>query len=153
MQKKDMDTGGIVGLIARIRERANLLIEAELKARKARGIVPAHGAVLAVLFGQDGPVPIKAIVARVGRVKSTVTGMLYTLERWGYIRKTTCETDNRVTYVTLTDKGRAFREAFDAISEKLLRTVYGRMPERERRTLMKTLLRIEQNLKSAEGGD
>jgi len=153
MQKKDMGTSGIVGLIARIRERADLLIETELKARKAKGIVPAHGSILAVLFRQDGPVPIKAIVARVGRVKSTVTGMLYTLERHGYIRKMPCEMDNRVTHIVLTEKGRAFRADYDAISRKLLETVYGSMPERDRRTVMKRLLQIEQNLRSSAGGD
>ncbi len=146
-----MDTRGIVGLVARIRERANLLIEEELRARGVEGIVPAHGDVMNFLFRQDGPVPIKAIVKQVDRVKSTVTGMLNTLERWGYIRKTPCETDNRVTYITLTRKGRAFRKHFEAISEKLLKTVYGRMPDRERRALMELLLQIEQNLKSAEG--
>jgi len=153
MRKKDMDTGGIVGLIARIRERANLLIEKELKTRKARGIVPAHGSILAVLFREDGPVPIKAIVARVGRVKSTVTGMLYTLERYGYIRKMPCRTDSRVTHIVLTEKGRAFRADFEAISRKLRETVYGSMPERDRRTLMTRLLQIERNLKSAAGGE
>jgi DNA-binding MarR family transcriptional regulator len=148
-----MDTKGIVALIARIRERANLVIEDELNARGIEGIVPAHGSVLAFLFRQDAPVPIKAVVEDVGRVKSTVTEMLNTLERHGYIRKTPCETDNRVTYVTLTKKGRAFRKDFDAISDKLLTTVYGPMPTRDRRALMRLLSQVEQNLKAAEGGD
>jgi len=149
----NVDTRPIIGLIARVRERANLLIEEELRARGVEGILPAHGDVMSFLFHQDGPVPIKAIVEHVDRVKSTVTGMLNTLERHGYIRKTPCETDNRVTYITLTNKGKAFRKEFDAISEKLLKTVYGRMPERERRTLTKLLQQLEENLKSAEGGD
>lgn len=152
-QKIKLDTAGIVGLVARIRERANLLIEEELKARGVEGIVPAHGDVMNYLFHQDGPVPIKAIVEHVDRVKSTVTGMLNTLERWGYIRKTPCETDNRVTYITLSDKGRAFRDDFDAISRKLLKSVYGPMPKRDRRTIMNLLSRIERNLKSAQGDE
>jgi len=148
----EMDTKEVVALIARIRERANLLIVDEMKARGIEGIVPAHGAVLAFLFRQDSPVPIKAVVERVGRVKSTVTEMFNTLEQHGYIRKMPCKSDNRVTYVSLTGKGRAFRKVFDAISDKLLTTAYGQMPTRDRRVLMRLLSQVEQNLKAAGGG-
>ena len=82
-----MNTQGIVGQIARIRARANLFIEEQLQARGISGIVPAHGTVLAFLFRQTEPVPIKAVVQHAGRVKSTITGVLSTLERHRYVRR------------------------------------------------------------------
>ena len=141
-----MDTRGIIGQIARIREQANLLIEAELRQRSIEGIVPAHGPVLAFLFQQSRPVPIKTVVENVRRVKSTVTVMINTLEKHGYIRKSPSESDNRVTYVELTPKGRRFRKDFEDISKSLLTRVYGDMSEKDRERLVKQLENIESNL-------
>jgi DNA-binding MarR family transcriptional regulator len=141
-----MDTRGIVGQIARIREQANLLIEAELRQRSITGIVPAHGSVLAFLFQQSKPVPIKMVVEQVRRAKSTVTVMVNTLEKHGYVRKSPSENDNRVTYVELTPKGRRFRRDFEEISWVLLNKLYGDMNEKDRERLVKQLERIEANL-------
>ncbi len=141
-----MDTRGIVGQIARIREQANLLIEAELRRRSIAGIVPAHGAVLAFLFQQSRPVPIKTVVENVRRVKSTVTVMINTLEKHGYVRKLPSESDNRVTYVELTPKGRRFRRDFEEISRVLLNKIYGDMSEKDRERLVRQLEKIENNL-------
>jgi len=143
-----MNTRGIVGQIARIREQANLLIEKELRDRSIAGIVPAHGSVLNFLFKQSKPVPIKAVVEKVRRVKSTVTAMINTLERHGYVRKLPCETDNRVTYVELTRKGQRFRKDFDEISRVLLKQLYGDMNGNDRERLVKQLEQIEQNLRT-----
>ena len=141
-----MNTQGIIGQIARIREAANLLIETEIKARKLKGIVPAHGPALVFLFQQKKSVPIKAVVDSTGRVKSTVTVMINTLEKHGYIQKSPCETDSRVTHVQLTPKGRKLRKHFDEISSILIDKVYGNMAKTERETLVGQLNQIEQNL-------
>jgi DNA-binding MarR family transcriptional regulator len=146
---KDMDmieTRGIIGQIARIKEAANLLIEKELRERSIDGIVPAHGPALVFLFQQKEPVPIKAVVDRIGRVKSTVTVMINTLEKYGYVKKSPCEIDNRVTHIELTAKGRKIRKDFDAISVLLVDKLYGKMAKKDREELVGKLSRIEQNL-------
>ena len=121
------------GQIARIREKANALVETELKDRGIKGIVPAHGPVLAFLLRQSEPVPIKAVVERVSRrVKSTVTVTIRTLEKHGYLRKSPCETDARVTYVELTAKGRGLQKDFEEISQALRSKLYGDMSEKDR---------------------
>ena len=144
------DPKGIAATVARIRERANLVIERELRARGVVGIVPAHGPVLKLLLEQDTPVPIKAVVEDVGRVKSTVTVMIQTLERHGYLRKLPCEADNRATLVELTAAGRALRDDFEAISSKLLDRVYGDMPLADRERLIALLDQVERNLGEQE---
>ena len=148
MMKKEhnMNTEGIIAQIARIRESANALIEAELRKRSIKGIVPAHGAALVFLFQQTKSVPIKAVVEGTGRVKSTVTVTINTLEKYGYVRKTPCETDSRVTYVELTQKGRALRKDFDEISTILREKIYGNMAKRDREKLIGLLAEIEQNM-------
>ncbi len=147
MDNSKMNTQGIIGQIARIREAANLLIEKELKARSIKGIVPAHGPALAFLFRQKKPVPIKAVVDSIGRVKSTVTVMINTLEKHGYLRKSPCETDNRVIHIELTAEGRKLRKHFDEISSILLDNTYGNMAVMHRKELVKQLNQIEQNLR------
>jgi DNA-binding MarR family transcriptional regulator len=140
------DVGGIAGQIARIREKANALIEKELSSRGIKGVVPAHGPVLSFLLQQSGPVPIRAVVESVRRVKSTVTVTIRTLEKHGYLRKFPSETDARVTYVELTPKGRGLRKDFEEISRALRSKLYDDMSERDRERLVRQLDRIEENL-------
>src|SRR4030042_5784756 len=134
-----MNTEGIIAQIARIRESANALIEAELRKRSIKGIVPAHGAALVFLFQQKKPVPIKAVVESTRRVKSTVTVMINTLERHGYLRKLPCETDNRVSLVELTPMGRKLRKDFAQISKALLGKLYGDVNMKDRQLLVSWL--------------
>jgi len=140
------DVRGIAGQIGRIREKANALIEKELRDRGIKGIVPAHGAVLSFLLQQSQPVAIKAVVENVRRVKSTVTVMIDTLVKHGYVHKLPCETDSRVTYVELTAKGRRLRRDFEEISQALLSKLYGDMSEKDRERLVRQLDKIEVNL-------
>lgn len=137
----------IVDQVARIREAANLLIEKELQARGLAGIMPAHGLVFAFLFRQSGPVPINALVQQSGRVKSTVTGMINTLEKYGYIKKQECTKDARSFLIGLTKKGKAIRKDFEDISAVLETRVYGDMPQDDRQRIMELLSLIEENLK------
>lgn len=140
------ETRGIVAQIARIRESANLLIEKELREHSIEGIVPAHGPVLLFLFQRSKPVPIKVVVENARRAKSTVTVMINTLQRYGYVRKLPCEADNRVTYVELTQKGRKLRKDFFDISRILITKLYGDMSDKDRERLVRQLEQIEQNL-------
>ena len=138
----------VIGQIARIREAANLLIEKELQARGITGIVPAHGAVLEFLFRQQEPVPIKSLVEHISRVKSTVTGIVATLERHGHLYRQGCELDARSTRVGLTDKGMALRHHFEEISALLSERTYGAMPYAVQQQLVALLSVIERNLTS-----
>lgn len=140
------DVREIAAQIGRIREKANALIESELKDRGIPGIVPAHGPVLAFLLRQKEPVPIKAVVESVGRVKSTVTVTIRTLEKYGYLCKFPSDTDRRVMYVELTPKGRGLRKDFEEISGTLRSRLYGDMSPKDRERLVEQLERIEANL-------
>ncbi len=143
---RSFEPEGLISQVARIHERANLLLKGALEKRKLKGLVPAHGSLLAYLFRQPEPVPIKDVVSAVGRVKSTVTGMLNTLERHGYIRRERDSSDSRVILVSLTDKGLGVREDFEHISKNLIDAVYGTMPQRDREKLIRLLDEVEQNL-------
>ncbi|MDZ8117977.1 MarR family winged helix-turn-helix transcriptional regulator [Pontiella agarivorans] len=135
--------------IGRIREHAALFIEQELKKEAIHGILPAHGIVLFFLFQQNHPVAMKEIVEKAGRVKSTVTGMVNTLEHHGYVEKFQSPEDGRVMLVQLTEKGRAIRPAFENISARMLEKLYGDMPQTDREKLIELLSQVLGNLKGA----
>lgn len=139
---------GILGQISRIREQANLLIEQELRNCDIEGILPAHGSILIYLFSQDKAVPMKQIVEKVGRVKSTVTGMIKTLEQYGYVEKFQSAEDGRIMLVQLTDKGRTLKSPMKDISTSLIKKVYGDMPESNRETLTALLQQVRSNLET-----
>lgn len=140
------NTHGIIGQISRIREQANLLIEQELRNAGLDGLLSAHGSILNFLLKQTEPIAIKEVVQKVGRVKSTVTGMMNTLESHGYVRKFKSADDGRVILVELTEKGRGVDAHFKAISSTLQERVYGDMPLEERETLVQLLGQIDHNL-------
>ena len=145
-ETRDKGTEGIIAQIARIRESANALIEAELRRRSIKGIVPAHGPVLLYLLKQNDPVPIKAVVEDVRRAKSTVTVMVNTLERHGYLRKLACDRDSRVTLIELTRTGLKLRKDFEEISFLLLERAYQGVSKKDRQTLVDLLAVVELNM-------
>lgn len=137
---------GIMAQIGRIREQAALFIEQELKKESIHGILTAHGIVLFFLFQQRQPVAMKEIVEKTGRVKSTVTGMVNTLEHHGYVEKFQSPEDGRVMLVQLTEKGRAIQPAFEKISTRMLEKLYGDMPQADQEKLVELLVQVRRNL-------
>lgn len=148
-RSRSQSPDSLVERISRIRDLSHLLIERELAARGIRGVLPAHGGVLAFLFRQTAPVPIKDLVAFTGRAKSTVTGVVQTLERHGYLERLVDQSDSRVWAIRLTSQGRALRADFEEISRQLLEAAYGRMAQQDRETLIGLLAQIEHNLGTA----
>jgi DNA-binding MarR family transcriptional regulator len=140
---------GIMAQIGRIREHAALFIEQELKKEAIHGILPAHGIVLFFLFQQQHPVAMKEIVEKASRVKSTVTGMVNTLEHHGYVEKFQSPEDGRVMLVQLTEKGRGIQPAFENISTRMLEKLYGDMPQADQEKLIELLTQVLINLKGA----
>jgi MarR family transcriptional regulator, organic hydroperoxide resistance regulator len=140
-----MNTDMVIDRIARIREKSNAFILAELSRRGVTGLAPSHGSLLAHLY-QGGPLPMGRLADLIRRKKNTVTTLVRKLEAAGYVGCRKDEGDNRVTLVALTAKAEAFRGDFETISRDLLRRVWGDMPPAEREVLMAGLERLEANL-------
>lgn len=137
----------IVARIAKIREAANIFIEQELAKRGMTGVVPAHGPVFAYLFKQGEAVSISSLVHKTGKAKSTVTGIVKTMERHGYLCRTTSPEDARSVLISLTEKGWSFRDDFSEISDLLQQRLFGDMPIEERKLLAELLDKVENNMK------
>ncbi|MCB2186245.1 MAG: MarR family transcriptional regulator [Deltaproteobacteria bacterium] len=141
-----MSTEHIVALIGSVRARAHELISRELERRGHGRLAPSHGAILVLLYKQ-GPLPMGALAQAIDRRKNTVTSLVGKLEAAGYVRRQPSPEDQRVSLVALTEQGEAFRADFDAVSEKLLRTIWGDMPPSQREALVAGLEQLLANLK------
>jgi DNA-binding MarR family transcriptional regulator len=125
-----MSTGNAIALISRIREKANRLIVSELEDHGIRGIVPSHGDILNVLFVEKR-CTMNELAGKIHRTKPNVTVLIEKLVEFGYVQKEKSSVDNRVTYITLTDKGESLRPVFLSISAKLNKVVYSKISAEE----------------------
>lgn len=140
-----MQTGQIIHLISMVHDRTGELIRAELERSGPVGLVPSHGAILAMLYAH-GALPMNALAQGIGRRKNTVTTLVRKLEDAGFVRRNTDLADSRVTLVTLTEKGEAFRADFRETSARLLAKVWGDMDELRKRELVAGLETLLSNL-------
>jgi len=121
-------------------------LERELKARGLKGLVAAHGSVLGLLYRHGGSLQMTEIAEKIRRSKSTVTTLIATLEKHGYVRKVSNEADRRSTYVVLTDQAWAIQPAFMEISARLNEQIYQNFSPNEQELLVSLLLKVRDNL-------
>ena len=140
-----MRTEQIFHLLSMIHDRAGECIRTELDRRGPAGLVPSHGSILAMLYAQ-GPLPMNALAQGIGRRKNTVTTLVRKLEDAGFVQRSTDPADSRVTMVTLTDRGEAFRADFAETSERLLAKIWGDMDLARRQELVAGLEEILGNV-------
>jgi DNA-binding MarR family transcriptional regulator len=86
---------------------------------------------------------MKELADKIGRDKSTVTALVDKLIKHGYAEKTRDIEDNRVVFVTLTEKGKELKPMFEKISQDLLSKVYKDISQNEKEELIKTLKKIK----------
>lgn len=139
-----METKDIISLISKVRESANRFIIGEMNRWGVTGLVPSHGDIIFALLKSE-TLTMKDLSERIGKDKSTVTALVDKLLKLGYVEKTRDTKDSRVIFVTLTDKGRALKPMFDAISKDLMGLVYRDISSEEKEALMYTLLKIYHN--------
>ena len=108
------------------------------------GIFPSHGDILVALF-MNTELTMKNMSKMIDRDKSTVTTLVDKLINLGYAKKRTDPVDNRVTLVSLTERGESLKPDFLDISRKLQERVYKTLTEPEKQTLINLLRKIDTN--------
>ena len=105
----------------------------------------AQGRILYVLWQEDG-VPIKTIAERCGLAITSLTTMLERMEKSGLIIRQQDSGDKRKTLIFLTDKAKALKEDYDAVSDRMSTIFYQGFTEEEIRNFEEHLERIRLNL-------
>lgn len=144
-----MKTGNAIALISRIREKANRFIVRELEEQGIAGIVPSHGDIMVVLF-KEKRCTMKELAEKIHRTKPNVTVLVEKLVAYGYVAKEKSSEDNRITYITLTEKGRNLKPIFVSISDKMQKIVYGTFSEEDAERLEQMLQTIQDEFSAEE---
>ena len=83
------------------------------------------------LLFEAGELNMSELAAQARRTKSTLTTLVTKLERHGYVERIPDPADSRGVRVRLTDKGKALKPAFIAISDGLQNIILSRLTEQE----------------------
>ena len=98
-----------------------------------------------MLWQEDG-VPIKTIAERCGLAITSLTTMLERMEKSGLIIRQQDSGDKRKILIFLTDKAKALKEDYDAVSDRMSAIFYQGFTEEEIRNFEEHLERIRLNL-------
>lgn len=137
----------VVARASRIREAANALILRELERHGVKGLVPSHGSLLCLLYAETD-VSMCVLAERLHRTRPTVTVLVDKLVALGYVTREQDPGDRRVTWVRLTDAGRALLPVFEAVSAALDGAVRRGLSDAEAATLEELLRCVQENLEA-----
>ena len=148
-------------LVTKIKQLGDRIFEKVLAEKGIDAFNGAQGRILYVLWQQDGVpiktvsdtcglaitgVPIKTVSDTCGLAITSLTTMLERMERQGLIRRASDSRDKRKTLLFLTDKARALRADYDAVSDQMGALYYKGFTEDEIRQFEEYLQRIQRNL-------
>ena len=131
--------------VSKIKQLGDRVFEKILTAQGIEAFNGAQGRILYVLWQEDG-VPIKTIAERCGLAITSLTTMLERMEKSGLIIRQQDSGDKRKTLIFLTDKAKALKEDYDAVSDRMSAIFYQGFTEEEIRNFEEHLERIRLNL-------
>jgi mobile rSAM pair MarR family regulator len=131
--------------ISKIKQLGDRVFEKILTAQGIEAFNGAQGRILYVLWQEDG-VPIKTISERCGLAITSLTTMLERMEKSGLIIRQQDSGDKRKTLIFLTDKAKALKEDYDAVSDRMSAIFYQGFTEEEIRNFEEHLESIRLNL-------
>ena len=131
--------------ISKIKQLGDRVFEKILTAQGIEAFNGAQGRILYVLWQEDG-VPIKTIAERCGLAITSLTTMLERMEKSGLIIRQQDSGDKRKILIFLTDKAKAMKEDYDAVSDRMSAIFYQGFTEEEIRNFEEHLERIRLNL-------
>ena len=134
----------------------NLVFTADLILKRISGLLqpfdlsPASGLVLSALADSESPLPPNKIADRLIISRATVTGLIDSLERRGYVQRLPHLSDRRMLLVGLTDTGRQVANAFRPIVHQHQKVWLEALSEKEQQRLIDSLQRLQAILMDSE---
>lgn len=117
----------------------------------------AQGKILYTLW-EFGDMPIVEISKRTGLAKTSLTSMLERMEQAGLITRTVDSDDRRRLVVSLTERARALKGAYDRVSERANEVYYEGFTDAEitefegyLRRVLKNLTEVSEKLEKSRG--
>jgi len=94
---------------------ADLLVKRISGLLQQYGLSPASGLVLSILADSESPLPPNKIADRLILSRATVTGLIDSLEKRGYVRRQPHQSDRRMLMIKLTEAGKKVAHDFRPI--------------------------------------
>jgi len=135
-----------VMMFSPFKEAIDSFVRNETEKNGVYGLVPSHGGILAALYSNGKPLTMTEIATYIKKTPATTTALVNKLLDFGYITKENSVEDARVTYISLTQKGKEFRDVFIEISIKLNKKFHSGLSDLEADMLEKLLEKAGKNM-------
>jgi MarR family 2-MHQ and catechol resistance regulon transcriptional repressor len=130
----------------------NLVLTADLLEKRIASLLlsfdlsPATGLVLSILVDSETPVSPNNIADRLIISRASVTSLLDSLEKRGFVKRKPHVSDRRMILVELTDSGRQVANKFRPIVHQHQKVWLHALNEKEQEQLIKMLQRLQASL-------
>ncbi|MBS5037907.1 MAG: MarR family transcriptional regulator [Fusobacterium sp.] len=129
--------------ISRIKIKSYIFIENEAK---KRGITLSYSHMrIIIILHFNKKLSMKELTEKLGRDKSTVTALVNKLETEGYLKKTVCCKDKRITYLQLKEKSQEIVDTLFEVSEIFHEKVKSIIGQEDTETLYKISQKLLEN--------
>jgi DNA-binding MarR family transcriptional regulator len=129
---------------------ATVFMDADVRAVAAHGLSTAARLALATIEGAGEPLSATELAARLFVTGASVTSLVDTLERKGYVRRTRSGADRRVVLVELQDTARPVIDAFLAEITAVHAAEFAIFTAAEREQLIALLSRLSAHIQSLD---
>jgi DNA-binding MarR family transcriptional regulator len=130
----------------------NLVFTADLLVKRIAALLqpfdlsPASGLVLSMLADAESPLPPNLIAERLIISRATVTGLVDSLERRGYVQRRPHHSDRRMLLVDVTDTGRQVANRFRPIVHQQQKAWLEALSEEKQQLLIAMLQQVQATL-------
>ena len=125
---------------------ADLLVKRIADLIQPFGLSPSSGLALGILADAGSALPPNQIAERLIISRATVTGLLDSLEKRGYVRRLPHSTDRRMLLIELTDAGRQVAHEFRKLVHQREKEWLADLNQQEQEQLVATLHRLQSTL-------
>ena len=137
----------------------NLVFTADLLVKRIASLLrpfhlsPASGLVLSIVADAESPLPPHKIADRLIISRATVTGLIDSLERQGYVRRRPHHSDRRMLLVESTDTGRRVANTFRPVVHHQQRLWLEVLSDEEQQRLTHSLQQVQEALLASDARD
>ena len=137
-------TNKLLTLISNIHSKVSDYLQNKLNEEGFKNLSSSHGNIMYQLSIQDS-ISMTELAKKVNRDKSTVTVLIRKLENYGFVERVSDQKDNRIVFISLSEKGKAYTQKMLEISKDLLSTCYNGFSDEEKEATLELLKRIYNN--------
>ena len=115
------------------------------------GLSPSSALALGILADAEAPLAPHQIAEKLIISRATITGLLDSLEKRGYVRRVPHSTDRRMLLIELTEAGRQVAHDFRVRVHHQQKEWLAALGQEEQEELIAALHRLQESLSGAEG--